>query len=465
MSCNPGGERSTFSPVGRCRASVVGLVATVGVAVAVGWNPASARAGQQVACGKLLPPASGIYFGAAPAFSGPPHNLEGDTVTTDKIQQFDSDAGRSAIWSEFDQHTFEGFGFPREKVMTVWRAGKIPFVRLFMHAGSPVGNDNPPEQYPGIYSLQNIIDGKFDLELKAWADAARNSNIPILVEFGTEENAYWGPWAGIFNGGGETTGYGDPTFPDGPERFRDSYRHIVTLFRAEGATNVTWFFHMVQWFKPNYAWESFANYFPGDNYVDWLGLSTYGEGPLPDGSYMSFEQALQTYRDPDYPGNYGDITSISAKPLALVELGVPEIPQKPLWIRDMLTTLLSGRYPRLQAISWWNSADVNTWIESSPAAQQAFHDVAQNPLFNVGAQFSGDCRPRAPARVIVRHGILSWAAVPNAASYQIWRGSKLLRSTPSTSATVGRARGASFKVRGVNLIGFGPFASTTGVNR
>ncbi len=404
-------------------------------------------------CGKLLPPSSGIYFGGAPAFSVGPRNLEGDTVTRQAIDQFDNDSGRAAIWSEFDQHTFEGWDFPRDKVSTVWRSGKIPFVRLWTHSGSPYGNGNPPEQYPGDYSLQNIIDGKFDPQLKAWADAARDTNIPILFEFGTEANAYWGPWAGIFNGAGTTTEYGDPTFPDGPERFRDAYRHMVTLFRNEGATNVTWFFHMTQWFAPNYPWESFANYFPGDAYVDWLGLSTYGENNLPDGSVMSFEQALETFHAPGYAGDYGDITSISSKPLALVELGVTEIPQKPQWIRDMLPVLQSGRYPRVQGIAWWNSFDVNTAIESSPAAQQAFHDVAQDSIFDAKPQVSGVCTPAAP-KVTVKGKTVRWTALPNAVSYEVWRNGKLVAKPTGTSYS---GKPGKYRVRGVNMFGAGPF--------
>jgi len=96
--------------------------------------------------------------------------------------------------------------------MTVWRAGKIPYVRMEPRAGSPFGQGNPPEQHPGPYALQNMIDGKSDPQLKAWADAARDTNIPLLVEFGPEANASQ-PWTGKGNGAGETAGYGDPTLP------------------------------------------------------------------------------------------------------------------------------------------------------------------------------------------------------------------------------------------------------------
>jgi hypothetical protein len=83
---------------------------------------------------------------------------------------------------------------------------------------SPYGQGNPPEQFPGDYSLQNIIDGKFVQQLTAWADVARKTNIPILAEFGIEENNSFGPWAD-WNGAGVTAGYGDPTFPDGAGAF------------------------------------------------------------------------------------------------------------------------------------------------------------------------------------------------------------------------------------------------------
>jgi hypothetical protein len=426
------------------------IAAVVAIAAA---HASSAGAVTPAACGKLLSPTSGIYFGAAPAFSGGSHQLEGEVVTPERIAQFDQDAGRSAIWSEFDQHTFVSWAFPRDKVLTAWRAGKIPYVRLFAHAGSDVGNGNPPEQYPGEYSLQNFIDGRFDAQLKAWADAARDTDIPILMEYGTEESAYWGPWAGIYNGAGATTGYGDPTLPDGPERFRDAYRHIVTLFRAEGATNVTWFFHPSWWFAPNYPWESLHNYYPGNDVVDWIGLSTYGLPVHPDKTYISFDEALGAFHAPSYPGLYADVASLGPKPIALVEVGITEVPQKARWIRDMLPVLQSGRYPRIQGFAWWNSFDVNTAIESSPAAQQAFHDVAQSPLFNAKPQLSGNCLPARPRVKVVRNRV-TWRALPNATSYEVWRNGRRVATTTRTSYRGARGH---YRVRGVNPLGPGPF--------
>jgi len=421
---------------------------------------AQSRAGVRAAtCGKLLAPASGIYFGVNPDFSEPPSQLEGDSVSPAAIDDFAITAGRRAVIVSLVQHWFEGLGFPRDKILTIWRAGAIPYVRMWPDSGSPFGTGNPPEQYPGIYSLQNIIDGRFDVQLKAWADAARNTNIPIVMELGDEENADWGPWGGIWNGGGATTGYGDPTFPDGPERFRDAYRHMVDLFRSEGASNVTWVFHMVEWYVPNRAWETFANYYPGNNYVDWLALSLFGLNTLPDGSLGSFEQMLATFHDPSYPGIYADITNLGPKPLSLMYVGVtPKQGDAAGWISGMFDTLQSGRYPRVAMMSWFNSDDYGSKLVSGSPMAAAFRAGAQSDLFAAKPQVSGNCLPAAPkvklASRAAKSVVVSWASIPAATSYEVWRNG---RRVTTTLGTTYRGPRGTYRVRGIDPLGAGPF--------
>lgn len=89
------------------------------------------------------------------------------------------------------------------------------------------------------------------------------------------------PWSGRYDGAGATS-FGDPTWPDGPEHYRDAYRHIIDIFRQEGATNVTFVFQtntIDGGYLPGSYWEPFQqmkHYYPGDDYIDWLGLSAAG---------------------------------------------------------------------------------------------------------------------------------------------------------------------------------------------
>jgi hypothetical protein len=432
----------------------VALVAAALAASAAGVARTSAPHAAPAACGKLLAPASGIYLGLNPDFSQPPDQLEGQTVSRAGVDEFVNVAGRRPVVVSFVQHWFKGLDFPRDKILTIWRAGAVPYVRMHAHSGSPFGVGNPPEEYPGIYSLQNIIDGRFDDALRKWADAARASNIPIIMEFGDEENADWGPWGGFWNGAGETRGYGDPTFPDGPERFRDAYRHMVTLFRTEGAANVTWVFHMVEWFQPNRSWESFANYYPGSDYVDWLALSLFGLNNLPDGGLGTFEQELATFHAPDYPGNYADITSLGPQPLSLMYVGVtPKQGDSVRWINGMFDTIRSGRYPRIAMLSWFNSDDWGSKLPPDTPEAAAFRTGAASSAFDAKPRFAGNCLPSAPT-VRTKGRLVRWTAVPNATSYEIWRGAKRVATTTRTSY---RGRKGVYRVRGLNPLGAGPF--------
>ena len=259
----------------------------------------------QFSGGHLLPPDSGIYHSAFPDFGGPE-----DQVTAQRIRAFEQLAGKEIVWAYFSNNWGDHILFPSGAIHTIHEAGRVPFIRLM--ARSDFEEGGPDERY----TLQRILDGDFDDELTAWARDAAASGIPLLAEFGTEVNGDWFPWNGRYHGGGETTGYGDPALPDGPERFRDAYRHIITLCRENGADNITWFFHADAYSQPEEAWNNFENYYPGDDYIDWLGISVYG--PQKKGETLqSFEEILTDI--------YYRITEMSDKPLAVLEFGVTEL--------------------------------------------------------------------------------------------------------------------------------------------
>ncbi len=255
---------------------------------------------------KLVSPADGqLYHGANPDFGGTE-----DIVNAEAIQDFETLAKKKIAWAYFSDNWYDAVKFPADAVETIQKEGRIPFIRLMPRTDF---KDDSPDP---VYTLQGIIDGKFDTVLTAWALEAKDNGKPLLVEFGTEVNGNWFPWCGLYNGGAATDGYGDPTLADGPERFRDAYRHIVTLFRNNGAVNITWFFHVDAYSAPEQAWNTIAAYYPGDEYVDWLGVSVYGP-QTPSETYQSFTDIMEDI--------YPHIIKLSAKPIAILELGITEI--------------------------------------------------------------------------------------------------------------------------------------------
>ena len=252
---------------------------------------------------KLIP-TSGIYLSAFPDFGA-----EEETVTADRIDDFEALSQHDIFWAYFSNNWMNHIAFPMDNVEIIHNKGKVPFIRMM--ARSIFEEDTADS----IYSMQKILDGDFDTELNQWAIDAASLSYPILVEFGTEVNGSWFPWNGLYNGADTTDAYGDSNFPDGPERFRDAYRHIIEICRNNNANNITWFFHIDTDDEPEEEWNNFENYYPGDDYIDWIGISVYGSQSKTE-RVISFKDKLDKV--------YQRMLQITQKPLAILEFGVAE---------------------------------------------------------------------------------------------------------------------------------------------
>ncbi len=329
---------------------------------------------EKILTNKLLPPAENkIYFGAFPDFGGPE-----DNVTEKRILDFEKLANGKILWAYFSQNWYNGIKYPKEEIHTIYKQGIVPFVRLMPRSSE--------EQFVAEkkYSLENIINGKFDSELKQWAKDAKEDNIPLLVDFAVEANGDWFSWSGFYNGKGIKGSYGDRNYYDGPEKYRDAYRHIIDIFRNEGVKNVTWFFHVDIYSSPNEEWNQPKYYYPGDDYIDWIGISIYGPQNTGEKYWETFSEILKN--------RYKSILDISSsKPFAVLEFGVTDnssYGKKSEWLEDAFETILSGRYIKFSAVSYWNE----NWeeedgslalirIDSSDYSLQTFQNYLKDAKF------------------------------------------------------------------------------------
>lgn len=325
---------------------------------------------------KLVPaPGGRVYHSAYPDF----RDTE-NFVTASRVRGFERLAGRGIAWAYFSNNWGRKIRFPLRAVRRIQSTGSVPFIRLMARTGwRPTGPD--PR-----YRLQRIIDGDFDSELIAWGRAAARWGRPMLVEFGTEVNGSWFPWNGRWNGGGRRDGFGDPRKADGPERFRAAYRHVRRVIEAGGARNLTWFFHVDDNSLPQKPWNGIAAYYPGDRFVDWVGVSVYGPLTFDESWRPSFPQAMRRV----YPA----LAALSDKPIAVLEFGSRQGTGKAEWFRDALRTIASRRYRRLKAVSVWNESwqngdgsTSNLKIDSDPRTLRIYRSFARRPLFSSTARF------------------------------------------------------------------------------
>ena len=113
--------------------------------------------------------------------------------------------------------------------------------------------------------LADISSGQWDEYLRSWAKPIKELGQPIFLRVGHEFNIEGYPW-GIVNN------------DKNPENYIKAFRHIVDLFRREGATNVKWVWAPMNYSFPNESWNDWAKAYPGNDYVDWVGFDGYNWG-------------------------------------------------------------------------------------------------------------------------------------------------------------------------------------------
>ena len=284
---------------------------------------------------EVVLPEHGVYTGAFIDFG----DAE-DDLTLDLIEDFENMVGKhqaiiasSSYWGEQD--------FPTENLNVIWRHGSLPLVFW-----SPW--DRPYEQNkgPDRFSLNAIIAGTWDNYIDKWADAARAFGKPMVVVFANEMNGDWFPWSGTYYGGNARNSEQENW--KGPETFRTAYRRVVDRVRARGATNIQWMFHTNNYSYPYDTWNLASAYYPGSAYVDWLGLSVYGQ-QFKDEPWANVESLI------DWPCR--EMCALDPhKPIMIAEWATGEFPDsgnKGAWIKEGLD-LFRTRYPRIKAAVYWH---------------------------------------------------------------------------------------------------------------
>ena len=318
----------------------------------------------------LAVPTNGKYTGAYIDFG----DTE-DDVTLDAIEDFETMVGKhqaiiasSSYWGEQS--------FPTRNLEIISRHGSMPLVFW-----SPWDKPYLQKRGPDRFSLREIIKGTWDGYIDRWADSARTFGKPMLVSFANEMNGEWFPWSGWFYGANKPVP-GKPNEWQGPETFKEAYRHVVDRVRARGAKNIQWVFQTNNYAEPNETWNYPAAYYPGPNYVDWLGMSIYGQ-QVGDDDWSPIEPLIT------WP--YDQMCAVDpTKPIMVAEWGVGEFPRhgdKAEFISEGLQ-LLRTQYPRIKAAVYWHERwqnDDNTYsnlrVNSSVEALAAYRKGIASPAW------------------------------------------------------------------------------------
>jgi hypothetical protein len=245
------------------------------------------------------------------------------------------------------------YDFPAEDCARIMKYGAIPLVTW-----EPWLNWGETDIKP-----KDITAGKYDAYIRQWADDTRDFKYPIFLRFGHEMNGNWYPWSGAKNGNDASV-------------YVAMYKHVHDIFTKEGANNAIWVWCPNNFSVPSGAWNEASNYYPGDGYVDWLGIDAYNWGKNVQGEICG---TLNELAGPMY-GVF--VSNHPNKPIMLSEYGCfADEDSKAAWMKESLNSLKKS-FSKIKAVIWFNIKKERDWrIQSSPQAMAAFTNSIKDRYF------------------------------------------------------------------------------------
>jgi serine/threonine protein kinase len=151
-----------------------------------------------------------------------------------------------------------------------------PFPTSFARADHRHGATPLVQLEPTPAVVRGIIAGDYNAYLRDYATSVRNFGSAVVVGFGHDMNDPGHSWAHSHVR---------------PATFIAAWRHIVDLFRGQGADNVSWLWTV----PPGRAGTRLTAWWPGARYVTWVGVD--GSYSRPSDTFATvFGQAIHQMR-------------------------------------------------------------------------------------------------------------------------------------------------------------------------
>ena len=241
------------------------------------------------------------------------------------------------------------------------------------------GEDRPCHSNPD-WSCKAIAAGRHDSYITRYAADVKRWGKPVMLRLAHEMNGSWYSYGTAMDAPGRRHN------GNTPEDYVAMWRHVWHIFRQAGATNAYWVW------SPNILFVNannseaqqradYAALYPGDRYVDWIGLDGYCDGVK--GRWKGFAELFDS--------SYRTITAVSGKPLMIAEFGcseagAPKGTSKADWIARTYLVEIPKLYPRIKLVNWFDrdktkQGETDWRFNSSPAALRAYAAAVNSPLY------------------------------------------------------------------------------------
>ncbi len=254
--------------------------------------------------------------------------------------------------------------FPRPLLNGISGSGSIPMITWEPWVSTFPARSDFPELKQEKKVMAAIADGKFDEYIRSFALKIRDFRKPVFIRFAHEFDNPAYPWSRT---GGNT-----------PREYVAAWRKIAAVFAAIGVNNVAWVWN--PWNK-----ATMREYYPGDQYVDWVGLTSLNYGlASQDKKWRSFEEIYNPHREA--------ILKIG-KPVMLAEFGSTNYGGNSHdWILKAWGSI-NEKYHEIKSLVLFNSNKDKNWITAwRPTDSTKFIDWTAIDIHKIFSTFNQDNR-------------------------------------------------------------------------
>ncbi len=244
------------------------------------------------------------------------------------------------------------------------------------------------------FTPKAISSGRHDAYIRKWAQQARAWGHPFYLRVFHELNGRTNTnnpcdiptkvWDAELTLNGEMLNNNQDSI--------EAWRHVVSLFRAEGATNVNFMWSVLSWPSANFGGNNpiaLKNIYPGDDYVDSIGIECYA---FARSNLESCEHLMRAA--------YSEAAALSpTRPIMNIEMGAFAGAEKSQWIKKALNRNggrdIFSQFPRLTGFLYWDDSRYHEsleglWIKSDANSAAEFKAAMSSPDYLVGSSGGAD---------------------------------------------------------------------------
>lgn len=185
----------------------------------------------------------------------------------------------------------------------------------------------------------DILNGEYQDYFMNYANELKSLDHPVLFRLNNEMNGDWCQYSAYHHG-------------KDTDIYIELYKYVYNLFKDQGLDNVIFVWNPNERSFPNFAWNNYMAYYPGDEYVDVVGLTGYNTGNYyPGETWRDFESI--------YDPIYYEYANRFSQPLMITEFSSSSNGgDKAAWMVDMFQKI--KKYDRIKLAIFWSGIDWDT---------------------------------------------------------------------------------------------------------